>query len=1033
MKNKKSLYYIIMPLLLCIVACLGFGVVYSTVGEKSELSFDGELKETYCIGETISIPVATINDVKAEHVVNLPNNTSVNADTVSLKICGDYFVDYYANYNGKTYSATKKFKVLSPMFSIDGTGTLAYVEPTENVSGVVASLTQDSSLIYNDSIDLKKFDNNTPFIKLATLPQIAGEGDVAQFKIIITDAYDENINFVIAANKCDQSTEWDYKVSYFSLAFNGGKTVGLDLAENGKYTIFNSRDKKEYNYRATIDSAIHGTNMMFSMTGGSPGDKVTGETTLGLMYDYESMQMFITLCRPSGEIYYTQLMADLNLIDAYGTTFPGFTDGKVKIQITPTVMLKTHFNVFIPNINGISVNEKNYNAYTSAVKPVISVSESEFWTDKAPDARVGTPYKIFNATATDMIDNRVDVQTKVYYGYSNTYKSRIQIKDGCFTPNFSGVYTVEYSAVNSLGLKTVKTVDVTAVKDDSELQLVLDNEIDYLRQFKAGEKLCLLSGYRVDNAFGKYYLNVKAFLSDNPEISYTLNESNNYEFTPLYSGEYVLEYNFGDYNINKTETKKLTVNKNNMVFYETFGSVPRYLIKNGKYDLDVVKASSIANGILEQVDVKIYYRNDGETDTHEVNGQYLANAKNAVKFLYVPAVDFDVEPFTINSSVIDVGLGESLDMSKFFISDSQIAFTANADGIACDASAISGGSSSFEFVNLLQRHTFRSNIAPLIDASGSYKEFERINIRLIDSENAEDFIKISLYKSKGIYVASVNDGNPVKLATTWASQTDEFDVSCNFNTNMCSINGGIIKFDLNNYYLSEKPVKFENRIRMSVEIIGTNPSGILFRSLNGQSFSDNTDEYVGPNIDVTRDKNAGEKNIGETIVLNPFLSYDVLSVNVNATLKVSGPKGILTSLDGTYLENADAAGSYSFMLNDYGTYTVLIVSSDISNNVTRYSYNIYVKDYSNPEIEIESCVTSGKVGKETPLAKYSVSNRKIKDCKCYYVIYKPDGTMELIKEQDVFVPAYSGEYTVSIFVLDKNGNLSQKRYTLSVS
>ena len=111
----------------------------------------------------------------------------------------------------------------------------------------------------------------------------------------------------------------------------------------------------------------------------------------------------------------------------------------------------------------------------------------------------------------------------------------------------------------------------------------------------------------------------------------------------------------------------------------------------------------------------------------------------------------------------------------------------------------------------------------------------------------------------------------------------------------------------------------------------------------------------------------------------------------------------------------------------------MITATDMSGNKTPYSYNIYVKDYSEPEITLSTPKISGKVGQEIELASYTIDNRKEKDCKCYYVIYMPDGTMKFIKDDNVFIPEEKGEYTVSICVLDKNGNLAQVRYIIKVA
>ena len=215
--------------LICFIfACFGLlafsvlGVVFA-LNDDDSFVFEGSFNQSYKIGEVVDIPSAKVGNVVAQHIVYLPDKTCSYADQISLNVAGTYSVDYYVvNSNGKTFSTTKSFNVVGSMFSVVGSGSVSYIQPSQNTSGILASLKQDSALLYNDTIDLTKFDKNTPFVSFSSFPDVWGEGEASQIKVIITDAYDENINLVITINKCEQNSEWDYQVSYIAVAFNGG-------------------------------------------------------------------------------------------------------------------------------------------------------------------------------------------------------------------------------------------------------------------------------------------------------------------------------------------------------------------------------------------------------------------------------------------------------------------------------------------------------------------------------------------------------------------------------------------------------------------------------------------------------------------------------------------------------------------------------------------------------------------------------------------------------------------------------------------
>lgn len=445
---------------LCSLCFIGCGKNGGEDDDSLKFSYERKIDEVYSIGEEFSVPKAKIGGVVAKHTFVFPDGKSTNNDKVTLDSFGEYVINYSAVINGKTFTAEKTFSVFGPMFSVIGNGSIEYVEPSENASGILAKLKKGDRLRYNDVIDLNNFDRNMPFIKFATMPEVSGVAEANSINVIITDACDENNYLNISINKCNNGSEWDYKVSFFSVSFNGGKSVGLELSKDGTYETRDARDGKMHKYKAYVDSK-YGTNMMFSMTGGLPNNVQTGRTTLGFMYDVAAQQMFITLSTAKSDTYYPMLCADLTMKELYGETFQGFTDGRVKVELVTGEMVKDTFRVFVASANGIAVEANNYNSYDTSVVPEIHIDTSVLSGNRIPDAKLGVPYEIFKASATDFFVGKTKVSVRVFFEDDGT---EAVISDDSFIPDKVGNYILEYSAINAFGKKAVNKLTVKVIE-----------------------------------------------------------------------------------------------------------------------------------------------------------------------------------------------------------------------------------------------------------------------------------------------------------------------------------------------------------------------------------------------------------------------------------------------------------------------------------------------------------------------------------------------------------------------------------------
>lgn len=768
MTKRKIWLSAVIVLFSCV--CLLVGLFSIIRASAKEFVYLGTLQATYNIGDEIIIPEAQVGEVKADCVVTYPDGSATSKKSFIAETSGAYTVDYFAVVDGETLKSTKYFSVHGTMFSVIGEGGVEYVEPRADRAGIAATIKKDSYLAYNDVIDLTQFDWNKPFIKLAALPKTPGEAEADVLKITLTDVYDENIYVDINVKRYLMGGANNYSVSYMDSSFNGGVAMGMYKSNNGKYKVYmdryeNTPDKYPMGYSAYLNSE-YGLSGGFSMTGGTAAAPQNALHYRSFGYDFERNQVFTTFY-PNGTQYDPELLADFSFREAFGgEAFGGFTDGKVKLKITPVTMQKDSFTVFISEVAGKQIGEAEAFSYKVEQKPLISVDLQGYEENTIPNAVVGKAYPIFEATGLDMTKGKVDVETKVFYGYTNLHKARVNIVDGTFTPTRVGEYTIEYVATSSLGVSTTKLVHVNAVNKTSKLTLALENEKDYTQNANVGEEIKLFSAYTISNNVGRTVLRVWATLKSNTDTMYEINEETEYSFQPYYAGEYEIVYEYKDFIETKKKVATLVVEKDEFIYFETIGGLPNVFIKNGTYNVNVIKAYSCESGAPLEVPVKVYVQNDNDaTQTLIENGcKITANAQ--VKLVYKPDVAFEVTPKEIVRPVVDVGMTtEILSMQKYFVAtQGEMAFTATDNGIDGAIVAVdSNDTVAFTFANALQKQSFEMMMKPLVTEGVDYVAFDALNVYLSDFDNAEKYVKISLCNLGDRWEVVVNDGASAQL------------------------------------------------------------------------------------------------------------------------------------------------------------------------------------------------------------------------------------------------------------------------------
>lgn len=1082
MKTRRLNNFLVVGVLLLVILCSVVGAFAINANAlTTKFTFSSELDAQYKVNQVFNVPTATIGETEADFIIKLPDGTFSNKQSFTLKTPGNYTIEYSATVGGKTYRTSKTFVCTGNLFTLKGIGSSEYrtyeyenSSGARTASGEFFTLYNGDSIVYNDVIDLSKFSGATDTLyKMSPIVSTVGEQDIEQYQVTLTDAYDENVSVNIRFKKYNYASEWDTVLTVMDASFNGiycGTALreydwdGSTKDTNGAYYIDGMKglykyiyedeaktrpitvDRTDGHYTAFINHDKAGAGVSYSMTGGTiESPQNDGARWIGICYDVETNILYGTCKFGKNDTQITRTpIADFENADIFGEKFQGFTNNMVRIEIKPTIFNKGYCGFFIQEFAGQSISKESLDSFVPSCEPELNVDFGEYDENNIPNVRQGSDYKVFDATALDLIDGNIPVKTSVYYGYNNLNKIQIQMTDGVFTAKYAGDYTIVYQATNSFGKTVEKIITVKSVGNATPLGINIFGEPDYSVSVPAGKAFKALNSYEIINAFGNAKMTAKAVLSADESVCFDLNEDNNFTFVPVVSGEYKIVYLVKDYSSSTTVTRTLNVVASDNFYYVVKGAFPEYFIQNGRYDLNFVESYTLNTGkpVLANTTLSVDPQNGGAlipiSGVMQILSNYVYNG--SVKLVYNPDVqNVNSDTYFVKEiPVIDANLyTNSFNKSKYLVNtNGQFEFTSTDKGTECDVTSLQNGSAKFTFANYLNVNPFNIKMSALTSGD-EFVAFDKLNVYIYDPLNLKNYIVASLFKSDDGWYVSVNDGNVLKLSNTWGGADDEFYVNYSADKGKLIINNYFQYTDVK-FFGTDIVAEFTCGAKLEVEIIGSDGcDGIVIESIN-DVVVDKYGDYSESKIDFTKDKNAGEREINEVITLLPFKAYDVFAPYMDVTVQVmfaktgSVEKDFVNSIDGVRLVGCDASKSYQFKLLDYGTYSIQVSSKDPNNsdNNVFWDYSIIVVDYSKPTVEItENKVTEFEVGEEFVVPGFNFDSARYD----WIVVLKlPNSHLVSVTEDINYTFNHAGSYQVTLIVYDANYNMSEISYNITV-
>ena len=586
--------------------------------------------------------------------------------------------------------------------------------------------------------------------------------------------------------------------------------------------------------------------------------------------------------------------------------------------------------------------------------PDISIEWGEYSENNIPDAVKGVPYRVFSAYAEDAYSDEVGVSTKVYLHYLEDAKSLITLKNNCVTPKYYGVYTVEYTAVDMFGNKSVYTYDFNC-KDDAELSVSLVGQVP---SSAIAGIVTPIAPFTYSNAKGSVSSIITATHNGGKEV---LNLTGETSFIPMYSGEYTIEYELSDFSVTTSASYTVTVDKNSNAVFMGDAAMPKYFIVGRAYTLPSVDAKTFPTGTPVSVTPKISVKYGNERATDLTGFDFTPEKAGELTFTYSAMSAVKV----YKAQAIDVGEpGTTFDITKFFYAGDVAKFTAERKLMRIQT-ATEGA--TVEFINALPSRNFSINL-------NAYKNsnFSTLNIFIKDSVDPNVQLKIS-------YVDPRTDNSRVIINDDEIYKTKDFE----YDTQTFTYSEESNMMDFNTDVLIDLPDGFAGfpsgliNVSLSFENVTGTAELELYR-INNQTITNAKSDGFAPQLWLEVSSRETYR-INEVVSLGNIYFGDVLDPSSEVYVSVLSPNGdVVDSTEGKPLKDFKYVGNISdfdFRVTEYGDYYISFTVKDSTGNKKTYGYTIDVKDIVPPTATLVSDMPdSVKAGSGFKLSDIIVSD-----------------------------------------------------------
>ena len=992
-------------------------VIQTNAGAEGEgtFSLDGELEESYDVGERLNLPKGTftVDGKNYEAVTTLynPDGTVTAADSVTLKTEGRYTLEYTCTQTGQAEEYT--FTVDKDLIEFDGEGLIkssSVYGKDESVydtglTGLNVELYANETMNFNQVIDLNDFSAGESIFKMYVIPETLGYYNARTLKFRFTDIYDpDNYVDVYASAMQVAEPEKETNVTKFNTTYllggaNGQVPTGIEW-RNTDGTLYTVHQANLFGFLAPV-----------SPYGYKNKQENVGKEYLELGFDLN--EKTVTSTSSEGK---SNVVVDLDA-EYMNTKWKGFTTGEVRLSVTAREYRtnKIPYRMIFTEIGGAELKGTE-----DKEGPEITVDFGEYEENNLPEAFKGEEYPVFDFTAYDYFTEVKSTSVKVFYDYNSSARKEATIKNGKFVPDRTGQYTIEYTATDYYGNENKKTVEILSVLPKKP---ALDISSERVTEVSAGDTVQIAD---VSASGGSGELKVTV-VAKNGEHEAEITDG---KFTADYAGEYTITYTAADFLGNTAEEEyKVTVKDDKKPEILDDACLPKYLLEGFEYKVPVPTGLSYGAGTQKtNVTVRI---TDGNGTTECTTGRHTfkadQNGKAEIKYIVTDKNGTTEKSYTL--PVLTVKNGTGYDLSKYFYSDTVTAEARQNDILLSAASGTK--EQTVEFVNAVI--TDGLNLG--VKVNSAENNFSSFSIYLTDAENENISIRLQFVKGAdaGSDSYMIYNGDD-KLLIDPSFYNDE-EIALTYSESDRNIHIVNAAAKITETVSGETFEGFSGK-KVYVRFVFEEVSGaasISVSKINSQLMSNYSGDSVKPMVYIFG-VYAKKYSLNDTIPVLNALAGDVIDPSPDITVTLTDHNGeIVTSVNGVRLENVSAEEVLYFKAEKYGNYLLTYTATDEAGKTTTYYRAINVEDIVPPEIQVNGEIAETvKTGSDVAVPFASVTDNLDEAPMLLRILVLPDGSQTILSETaDAFRAVYSGVYKLRYIAWDSEGNFSMTEFTVT--
>ena len=992
-------------------------VIQTNAGAEGEgtFSLDGELEESYDVGERLNLPKGTftVDGKNYEAVTTLyyPDGTVTAADSVTLKTEGRYILEYTCTQTGQAEEYT--FTVDKDLIEFDGEGLIkssSVYGKDESVydtglTGLNVELYANETMNFNQVIDLNDFSAGESIFKMYVIPETLGYYNARTLKFRFTDIYDpDNYVDVYASAMQVAEPEKETNVTKFNTTYllggaNGQVPTGIEW-RNTDGTLYTVHQANLFGFLAPV-----------SPYGYKNKQENVGKEYLELGFDLN--EKTVTSTSSEGK---SNVVVDLDA-EYMNTKWKGFTTGEVRLSVTAREYRtnKIPYRMIFTEIGGAELKGTE-----DKEGPEITVDFGEYEENNLPEAFKGEEYPVFDFTAYDYFTEVKSTSVKVFYDYNSSARKEVTIKNGKFVPDRTGQYTIEYTATDYYGNENKKTVEILSVLPKKP---ALDISSERVTEVSAGDTVQIAD---VSASGGSGEVEVTGFAKNGEHEA----EITDGKFTADYAGEYTITYTAADFLGNTAEEEyKVTVKDDKKPEILDDACLPKYLLEGFEYKVPVPTGLSYGAGTQKtNVTVRI---TDGNGTTECTTGRHTfkadQNGKAEIKYIVTDKNGTTEKSYTL--PVLTVKNGTGYDLSKYFYSDTVTAEARQNDILLSAASGTK--EQTVEFVNAVI--TDGLNLG--VKVNSAENNFSSFSIYLTDAENENISIRLQFVKGAdaGSDSYMIYNGDD-KLLIDPSFYNDE-EIALTYSESDRNIHIVNAAAKITETVSGETFEGFSGK-KVYVRFVFEEVSGaasISVSKINSQLMSNYSGDSVKPMVYIFGEY-AKKYSLNDTIPVLNALAGDVIDPSPDITVTLTDHNGeIVTSVDGVRLENVSAEEVLYFKAEKYGNYLLTYTATDEAGKTTTYYRAINVEDIVPPEIQVNGEIAETvKTGSDVAVPFASVTDNLDEAPMLLRILVLPDGSQTILSETaDAFRAVYSGVYKLRYIAWDSEGNFSMTEFTVT--